>query len=172
MAKIQPQSLKLTRMPPRSPAPLPKWGTIFLVTSLLLLLISISGWVLSHHYFDPVYAKPNWRGVIRTIEDFSLPDDAILLTGDGGEKLFDYYYQGNLPVYYDFNTPVPAPDNARQFISNISDEHARLWYTPYGVDIDTLLESWLAQNTHPAWQSWLGRKRLALYDTEPDVNRH
>jgi hypothetical protein len=37
--------------------------------------------------------------------------------------------------------------------------------------LDPLLENWLAENTHPAWQSWLGRKRLALYDTQPMAGR-
>ena len=36
---------------------------------------------------------------------------------------------------------------------------------PYGVDIDATLENWLAANAHPAWQRWIGRKRLDLYAT-------
>lgn len=144
------------------------WGLAGLLT---VGLVGINGWVLAHHYFDPVYAKPNWRGVIAQIEAHSLPGDAILMTGDGGEKLFDYYYQGDLPVYYDFNTPVPPPDQARQIIAEIAGRHRRLWYTPYGVEIDATLEQWLAENSYPAWQSWLGRKRLALYATQADLPR-
>jgi hypothetical protein len=53
----------------------------------------------------------------------------------------------------------------------ISTNHRRIWYTPYGVDIDSTLEHWLADNAYPAWQSWLGRKRLALYDTRMPTNR-
>ncbi len=139
-------------------------GAAYLVaTCLLLLLIGINGWVLNHHYFDPVYAKPDWRAVVKTIENFSLPGDAIVLTGDGGEKVFDLYYRGNLPVYSSFNTPVPPPDEARQIIADIAATYERVWFTPYGADIDTILESWLAHNAYPAWHSWLGRKRLALY---------
>ncbi len=144
---------------------------------LLLALISINGWVLYHHYFDPLYAKPDWRAVARTIEAFEQPGDAILLTGDGGEQAFDFYYHGNLPVYASFNIPIHQPvprpegDEALEILTGITTQHERLWYTPYGMELDPLLESWLAQNTHPAWQRWLGRKRLALYDTQPPAGR-
>ncbi len=150
--------------------PLKRMATLAAV-ALLLLLVGVNGWVLNRHYFDPLYAKPNWRGLIRTIENFDQPGDAILLTGDGGEKLFNYYYRGNLPVYFDFNTPVPPPDKARQLISAIAKNHRRIWFTPYGAGIDAVLEEWLANNAYPAWHSWLGRKRLALYSTRLPVKR-
>jgi mannosyltransferase len=148
---------------------------------LLLTLIGINGWSLYHYYYDPLYAKPDWRGVAKTIENFSLPDDAILLTGDGGENLFDFYYQGDLPVYASFNLLPPThPDhkNGRPGVDKIDEvmaglaaNHRRLWYTPYGSDIDARVEQWLAANTYPAWHSWIGRKRLALYDTQATTNR-
>ena len=86
----------------------------FLAATLLLLtLIGIDGWSLYHHYYDPLYAKPDWRGVAKTIENFGLPDDAILVTGDGGENLFDFYYQGDLAVYASFNLLPPTPTTRR-----------------------------------------------------------
>lgn len=134
-----------------------------IIAALLLPLVGINGWVLYHHYVDPVYAKPDWRKVARTVEAFELPGDGIIITGDGGEKTFAYYYRGQLPLYFDFNTPVPPPERAREILAGIAARHRRLWYTPYGVDIDATLEGWLGENAYPAWQSWLGRKRLALY---------
>ncbi len=129
----------------------------------LLGLIATSLWVLGQHYTNPAYAKPDWRGIIRTIEAFALPDDAIVMTGDGGEMLFAYYYQGDLPVYTDFNTPVPSAAEAQSLMAALATKHTRLWYTPYGVDIDQTLETWLTKHAYPAWHTWLGRKRLSLY---------
>ena len=131
----------------------------------LLLLVGISGWVLCHHYTDPAYAKPDWRAVAQTVEDFELEGDAVVITGDGGDRVLRYYYEGDLPIYTDFDTPVPPDDQARQIIARIVARHDRLWYSPYGVDIDATLENWLAANAHPAWQRWIGRKRLDLYAT-------
>lgn len=167
-AQHQITKLKLTKKAasthPTAAAPLAgRPINLLLSLCLTLVLAGISAWILSHHYHDPAYAKPNWRGVIETIENLSLPGDAILMTGDGGEKLFDYYYRGDLPVYDDFNTPVPPPAEVRQRLTEIAARHERLWYTPYGVEIDATLEDWLARNAYPAWQRWLGRKRLALY---------
>jgi len=139
------------------------WGAPLLAGLVTLVLLGISGWVLSRHYFDPAYARPDWRQVARTVKSFELPGDALIITGDGGEKALDFYYQGELPIYLDFNTPVPPEDEAREILSEIGSSHHRIWYSPYGVDIDRVLEDWLVNNTYPAWQSWLGRKRLALY---------
>ncbi len=130
---------------------------------LTMLLLGISGWVLSHHYSDPVYARPDWRRVAHTVQSFELAGDAVIITGDGAEKPFDFYYRGDLPVYIDFNSPVPSEDQARQIMANIATNYDRIWYSPYGVDLDPILEGWLASNAYPTWQSWLGRKRLALY---------
>jgi mannosyltransferase len=134
----------------------------------LLALLLASVWVLRHHYTDPAYAKPDWRGVADTIEDFEMPDDAILLTGDGGRRVFEYYYDGDLPIYTDFDTPVPGPKEAQTTIAKIATTHQRIWYSPYGVKIDATLEDWLAKNAYPAWQRWIGRKRLALYGGAAD----
>ncbi|GIK41188.1 MAG: hypothetical protein BroJett011_50210 [Chloroflexota bacterium] len=136
---------------------------LLLATLLLVTVLTINGYALWQHYFNPAYAKDDWRAVIRKIEAFELPGDAIILTGDGGEKLFDYYYRGKLPLYLDFLSPAPPPEEARHIIARIAGAHRRLWFTPYGVDLDPVLESWLAEHAYPAWHSWLGRKRLALY---------
>ncbi len=157
--KISSLLLRSRTKPPVGAAPL------LLATLLLATLLSINGYALWQHYFNPAYAKDDWRAVARTIENFSLPGDAIVLTGDGGEKAFSYYYHGNLPLYLDFLTPVPPEDRASQIIAKIAATHGRIWYTPYGVDIDATLERWLAENAYPAWHNWLGRKRLALYDS-------
>jgi hypothetical protein len=138
------------------------WGATILAGALALLPLGIDGWVLSHHYFDPTYAKPDWRATARIVEAYGLPGDAVVITGDGSEKAFGFYYRGDLPVYTDFNTPVPPEDKARQIIADIAATHRRIWYTPYGLDVDATLESWLAKNAYPAWQSWLARNRLML----------
>jgi 4-amino-4-deoxy-L-arabinose transferase-like glycosyltransferase len=138
------------------------WEATILAGVVALLPLGVDGWVLSHHYFDPTYAKPDWRATARTVESYGLPGDAVVITGDGSEKAFGFYYRGDLPVYTDFNTPVPPVDKARQIIADIAAAHRRIWYAPYGLDIDATLEDWLAQNAYPAWQSWLARNRLML----------
>jgi hypothetical protein len=148
-----------------------KWGAYLVAALALLTLIIISSWVLRHYYFDPAYARPDWRAVAQKVQNFSQPGDAIIITGDDGDKAFNLYYQGILPIYLDFNTPVPTQSQARQEIADIAATHRRIWYTPYGVDIDATLETWLAQNTYPAWHSWLGRKRLALYESNAATDR-
>ncbi|MCS7259499.1 MAG: glycosyltransferase family 39 protein [Anaerolineae bacterium] len=129
-------------------------------------LLGISGWVLYHHYFDPTYAKPDWRTIAHTIEDYTLPGDAILITGAGSEMVFDYYYKGDLPVYAEFNHPSLSADDALQRLVEIVAQHRRIWYMPYGLPVDHVLEEWLMSHAYPAWQSWLGRQRMALYVTK------
>jgi len=137
----------------------------WLATVLGAVLVGISAWVLVHHYSDPLFAKPNWCGIAQTIETFQLPDDGILMTGTGGEFLFDHYYRGGLTVRHDFNTPAPSPPEAEKIIAQIAADNSRLWFTPYGEPLDPALEAWLAENAFPAWQKWVGRKNLLLYRT-------
>ncbi|MGQ9785647.1 MAG: glycosyltransferase family 39 protein [Anaerolineae bacterium] len=134
--------------------------------SLLLMLLGISGWVLYHHYFDPAYAKPDWRTIAQTIEDYALPHDTIIITGAGSEMVFDHYYDGDLPIYTEFNNPSWSVDKALKRLAEIAALYRRIWYMPYGLPIDHDLEGWLASHTYPSWQSWLGRQRMALYATE------
>jgi hypothetical protein len=104
------------------------------------------------------------------------------LTGNGSELVFNFYYKGDLPLYHPFNLlPLthpdykkgrPGPAEVPAIMENITAKQQRLWYVPYGVAIDTTLEQWLAEHSYPAWHSWLGSKRLALYDlTMPTPRR-
>ncbi|MEM7344887.1 MAG: glycosyltransferase family 39 protein [Chloroflexota bacterium] len=144
---------------------------------LLLALVGISGWALNNYYHNPTYARPDWRGVADTVEAFEMPGDAILLTGDGGELAFNYYYDGELPVYDTFNVFIydvqarVEGEAALEALDEMTQAHGRLWFTPYGVPLDPSLEGWLAENSHPAWHRWIGRKRLALYDNQQKLAR-
>ncbi|NJN93145.1 MAG: hypothetical protein HC875_03155 [Anaerolineales bacterium] len=101
---------------PRSPAPL-LLATLLPATLILAALLTINGYALWQHYFNPAYAKDDWRAVIRKIEAFELP------------------------VYRDFLLPAtPSPDRAIQILAGIAAKHRRIWYTPYGVDLDPPLE--------------------------------
>ncbi len=152
-------------------SPLFRWAARLLAALLLLALAGVSGWGLRQYYFDPAYARPDWRAVARMVQQFGQPGDAVIITGDDGDKAFNLYYHGDLPIFLDFNTPVPSTAEARQILANITAAHRRIWYTPYGVKIDATLESWLAEHSYPAWHSWLGRKRLALYGSQAHNSR-
>lgn len=157
---------------------IPGWTSRLAAIVLLLVLVGINGWVLRQHYFNPLYAKPDWRAVAQKIEAFEQPGDAILLTGDGGKLAFDYYYKGDLPVLDPYNISPhlqnqrrPEGEAALHILDDITANHRRLWYTPYGMHLDPLLADRLAQTTYPTWHSWLGRKQLALYHTQLPATR-
>jgi 4-amino-4-deoxy-L-arabinose transferase-like glycosyltransferase len=159
----------LARATHRTEPALPdRWTAIGLATVALLVLTGISGWVLAQYYFNPVYARPDWRAVAAKVAAFEQPGDGVIITGDNGDKAFNYYYHGTAPLYLDFNTPVPTPADARERLAEISSQQRRLWFSPYGAPIDQVVEEWLLTHSYPAWQSWLGRKRLALYYVATD----
>jgi len=150
--------------------PVKKTVPFILPSLLVLLLASINLYSLSEYYDNPVYAKENWRGITEIISTYAQAEDGILLTGDGGEHAFNFYYQDDLPVYYPFNLALDKPGIPRlegpaalEKLATIATHHEQLWYTPYGMYLDPLLEEWLMHQAFPAWQSWLGTKRLALY---------
>jgi 4-amino-4-deoxy-L-arabinose transferase-like glycosyltransferase len=51
---------------------------------------------LAHHYFDPRYAREDYRGALRLVGERSRSDEKLLAVG--AEEPIYYYYRGPLPV--------------------------------------------------------------------------
>jgi hypothetical protein len=137
-----------------------------LASVAFVLLASISS--LSNYYFDPRYARDDYRGIARTIAALSQSGDGILINAPGQTEIFRYYYHGDLPIY-----PLPRqrPIDTASTESELGDIAAKqqrlftvLWATDES-DPQGVVEGWLDQHGYKAIDRWYGNVRLALYAT-------
>lgn len=137
------------------------------VTGILLLFVTLaSGFSLHGYFFDPRYARDDYRALARYIAATGKEGDAILLNAPGQIDIFSYYYKGPLSIY-----PLPGerPLDERKTgpaLEEIRTKHTRLfalfWATQES-DPARFIEGWLDRRAFKALDLWYGNVRLALY---------
>jgi mannosyltransferase len=142
-----------------------RWGWLGLG---LLFVGLVSALSLRNYYFDPRYARDDYRGIARYVEAAGRDGDAIILNAPGQEEIFGYYYEGDLPIY-----PLPRqrpPDEAQtvEELAELARRHERifaLFWATAESDPQGLVEGWLDGQAYKAWDAWHGNVRLAIYAT-------
>ncbi len=145
-----------------------RWPAIrHLVTSFSLLFVTIISLLsLRGYFFDPRYARDDYRGLARYISAMGAPGDAILLNAPGQIDVFSYYYKGALSIYPLPGERPPDEEETIQALEGIAARYRRL----YGVfwataesDPQGLIEGWLDRYAFEAFDRWYGNVRLVLY---------
>ncbi|MGQ9676814.1 MAG: glycosyltransferase family 39 protein [Chloroflexota bacterium] len=126
----------------------------------------------SAYYFDPKYARDDYRGLVRYVEAHARPGDVIVLNAPGQVEIFDYYYDGNAPL-------VPLPQQrpiderlTEQELRNIAGTYSRVWLVLWAVpeaDPGGFIEGWLDRQSFKALNNWFGSVRLCLYNTQENA---
>jgi 4-amino-4-deoxy-L-arabinose transferase-like glycosyltransferase len=135
-----------------------------LVAVLLLIPTARS---LASYYFDPTYARDDYRGLAQTVTLREQPGDAIILTAPGQIEIFEYYFHGAADLF-----PLPRqrpidPADTRARLETISDEHDRVWLVRWAAveaDPDDLILGWLEGRGRRLGSQQFGRVELRLYD--------
>lgn len=134
----------------------------------LVFVGGVSALSLRNYYFDPHYARDDYRGIAGYVASAGEEGDAVLLNAPGQEEIFRYYYKGRLPVY-----PLPRqrpPDEAQtvEELEQMAKGHKRifaLFWATAESDPQGIVEGWLDRHTYKAWDAWHGNVRLAIYAT-------
>lgn len=137
------------------------WG----IACVVGILLGIAP-ALHDYYFNPRFARDDYRGMANYIAAVEQPGDAVLLNAAGQEDVFRYYYRGRLPIY-----PLPRhrPLNVERTISEleqIAAQHRRLYALFWATnesDPDRIIEGWLDTHAYKALDSWRGNVRLVIY---------
>ena len=135
------------------------------VTCLLFITVASNN-SLQNYYFDPQYARDDYRGIAHYISALERKDDAILLNAPNQWEIFTYYYKGDTPVY-----PLPRSrplDEAPTIeeLTDIAASHDRIFAVLWAVDESDpgrFVEGWLAERAYKALDTWYGGVRLAIY---------
>ena len=132
-------------------------------TLLLGIYLAAASSSLQNLYFDPTYARDDYRQIAADLSAIQSPGDAIILNAPNQWEVFTYYYpdQDVCPAPY-----RPVPDEVEAFLAPLLKRYQRLFVLYWGdaeSDPQRLIETWLATNAYKADDRWYGRVRLATY---------
>lgn len=159
---------------PGSPAQF--WQTLVIV--LLLFVSSIIVQSLSNLYFDPAYARDDYRGIAQRIKQNAREGDAILLEASNQWEAFTYYYADGPNVFPIGRVRPVTAEMAASDLNKITSNYKRLfvlYWAEAEPDPNRFVERWLNANTYKAAEDWYGMVRLAEYTvptTVSDVPQH
>ncbi len=149
--------------------------TRLVVCGVLVIALAMLAYPsLRNLYFDPAYARDDYRQIAAHIRDVWRPGDAIVLNAPNQWEVFTYYY----PDRYVYPAPYhPKPNEAAAFLEPLLDEYERIFVLYWGdaeSDPRKRVEAWLTEHAYKAGDRWYGDVRLATYGVaplpqEPDV---
>lgn len=153
-------------------------GTIL----LLPLIILPSAFSLYNYYFDPRFARDDYRGLAHYISNLGLPGDAILLYPPGQSEVYSYYYDGPLPIYkIPDDRPPLDPTEAEDMLPEVAAQYRRIFlvtWAPQWSDPQGFLAEWFGARTFKTQDRWYGTLCLSIYSLpekvfadEPEVPR-
>lgn len=123
------------------------------------LVLSFSYESLENLYFDPVFARADYRGIANYIESNARPGDAVILNAPNQWEVFTYYYSR---VDQTFPLPRSRPVNEAELtaeLEQIAAEHDRIFAVFWGEaesDPERMVERWLDVHAYKATDAWWG----------------
>ena len=139
-------------------------GVIWTV-SALVTIGALSGAALARYYADPMLARDDYRSISQFIEATAQPNDAIVLIAPGQAEVFDYYYDGNLPVYA---LPQHRPLDLEATLTGLEKllQHDKIYVVYWATeeaDPVGVIPNWMDTRGYKTLDQWYGNVRLAVY---------
>jgi hypothetical protein len=130
------------------------------VPALLLFGLAPGVIGLSNLYFDPAYARDNYRAIAARISGEAGPTAAVILDAPNQREVFTYYYPDEPGI-------VPLPDaTPRKTIARLLAANKRLYAVYWGQseqDPQGIVESALQAGAFEVAATWYGKVRLVTY---------
>jgi mannosyltransferase len=118
-------------------------------------------------YFNPAYARDDYRQIAADIAALARPGDGVILNAPNQWEVFTYYH----PDQHVYPAPYrPDPAEVEPFLRPLIEGYRRLFVLYWGdveSDPQRLIETWLATHAYKAADRWYGRVRLATYGVAP-----
>jgi len=151
-----------------------KWPsalTIPLFAFYFLLFIFLFAPSLNNLYFNPAYARDNYRGIAQMLARDKRDDDAVLFLAPNQWEVFTYYWsdvEKAIPLTYRPSSDAEVDAQMHRLVQG----RARLfvlYYAEREADPNGWYERWLAANAFKADQQWIGNIRLAVYHAPQEL---
>ncbi len=158
--------------------PLASWAWSIVVLALCAVIAVPTFNALRNYYFDPAYARDDYRGIAQRILRTQRPGDAVILDSANQWEVFTYYYPDGPNIY-----PLPRQRpldqaNVEAELAEMAAKHPRLFVLYWGdgeADPQRVIESWLDAHTYKATEQWINSIRFVTYavpaklSNEPEV---
>jgi mannosyltransferase len=140
------------------------WSIVVIVLCAAIAVPTLTA--LRNYYFDPAYARDDYRGIAQQILKTQRAGDAVLLDSANQWEVFTYYYPDGPNVY-----PLPRqrpldPAAVEVELADIVATHPRLFVLYWGdaeADPQHVIEGWLNAHTYKATEQWVNSIRFATY---------
>ena len=138
--------------------------------ALVLLALAPSGLALANYYFDPHYARYDYRAQIQEMSASSGPEDGVIANGPEDFPSFFYYFDGGIPSYILPNKEVSSRSEVEAFLKSL--RRSGLWlvkYMPPDFDGDNVIEGWLRLNGFPLETKWVENVTFTYFSLPSDA---
>lgn len=128
----------------------------FALSVAALLVLVPAAFSLTNYYFDPHFARYDYRTQVRELMTSSTPEDAVIASGPEDFPAFFYYFDRKLPYYILPGTQASSLSEIEAFLGGL--RHSGLWlvkYMPPDFDPDNAIEGWLRRNAFPLETKWV-----------------
>jgi hypothetical protein len=125
---------------------------------------------LRNYYFDPVYARDDYRTILQFIDSNARAGDGILVDDKGQIDVVRYYWRGNQQLFLLPRMRPPDPAATRADVDAMLGKVRRLFAIYYATeqsDPQGIIETQLAEKAFKARDEWHGNVRLAVYGVAP-----
>lgn len=143
------------------------WPSAIPQAIVLCSLFMLTTSSLNNLYFDPRYARDNYRQIAHDLAAGWRDGNCVILNAPNQWEVFTYYFEATdvYPAPY-----RPTPEKAEAFLKPLL-IHCRQLYVLYWGDAESdptrLIESRLAEQAYLASERWYGNVRLAIYGIAP-----
>ena len=148
------------------------WVRRAIVVILAALVLWGSARSLVNMYFNPNYARADYRAMATQISVEDHPNAAVILNAANQWEVFTYYHTGDAPVF-----PLPAgypdPTDIDAELNGIVDRFDRVYALFWGEperDPQRLVERWLDDHTFKARDEWVGDVRFVTYSVPAEMS--
>jgi len=121
---------------------------------------------LSNNYFDPHYARDDYRGIAQYISALGKPGDIVLINAPSQIETVAYYYHGPLPMV---PIPLKRPPDRQETVAQLEQLTAGvrrvfgIFWASEEADPQRIVEGWLDEHGYKALDAWYGHVRLVIY---------
>ena len=132
--------------------------------TLVAILAGLPG--LRNYYYNPRYARDDYRGIARYISAVGGPEDLLLINAPSQIETVARYYQGPVPMV---PLPLRRPPDRQETESQLEElvrgkrrVFAIFWATNES-DPEGIVEGWLDRHAFKSLDAWYGNLRFVIY---------